>query len=117
MVLKFDQEPKSLQEETKTETAQDEEIKQTHHKMPTMPLMAKRLPFANLAPSEKPSLNTLTEESLRTSKLIQSQMATSIEIKLDAKSPLKQSLVNTRVKFREAARTNQLLDPRIVEKL
>jgi hypothetical protein len=41
----------------------------------------KPLPFADLAPSsdQKPSLQTLTEESLRTSKLITSQLATSID--------------------------------------
>ena len=46
-------------------------------KLPTKPL-----PFANLAPSSdtKHSLRTLTEESLRTSKLLTSQMATSIEL-------------------------------------
>ena len=42
----------------------------------------KPLPCANLAPSsdQKPSLQTLTEESLRTSKLITSQLATSIDV-------------------------------------
>jgi hypothetical protein len=70
----------------------------------TFKMQVKPLPFANLAPSSdtKQSLRTLTEESLRTSKLLTSQLATSVDMQSYPE-------VQQR-KFKLAAKNNNLLN-------